>query len=205
MIYDITPSLSSSISVYPGDRPLGVTKVGTIEKDGFNLSEIRGTVHLGAHVDSPYHYFEEGKKVDQLDLNILIGRCQLIRPQVNKGECIYPNSLVNLEENIVRLLICSEPDRNYNKWDPEYHPISLELADFLLQKNIKLLGIDAPSVDSSSEGDGLIHKKLLSHEVILLESLYLKEVPAGVYELIALPLKITGAEAAPVRVILRSI
>jgi arylformamidase len=192
--------------VFPGDMPLQYNFVQHIEAgDKLNLSEFLATTHIGTHVDAPLHYLEQGKAIGELDLDIFIGTCQLVKVDTTIKTSILPGEITRYGNLPERVLFCTTSENKYDEWTDSYRIPSIELIDYLNRMGVKLIGIDTPSVDMVNASDALIHKYIFKCEMLIIENLYLNEVPEGRYELIALPLKFMELEASPVRVILRSL
>jgi arylformamidase len=205
MIYDITPPISEKLKVWPGDTP-PAREVLCDMKDGANitLSTLHATVHLGAHADGPNHYGADARSIDQQPLELYVGRCQVIGVNVPRGTRITPE-LVEGNIDAPRVLLRTDTFLDPHQWQEDFAAIAPELVDFLAGQGVKLIGIDAPSVDLFASQDLPAHKAFLKHDLAILEGLLLYEVPDGIYELIALPLKLVGFDGSPVRAILRDI
>jgi arylformamidase len=169
---------------------------------GFNLSTLHTTVHLGAHADAPNHYGTDGRTIDTVDLNYYLGECQVITVRVGQGSRIFPKHIV-VPITSERVLFHTDTFPNPNLFNEDFAAFSADLVDYLHQQGVILVGIDTPSVDPFSSPDMPAHKAFLKGTMMILEGLVLNEVPDGVYELIALPLKLVGFDASPVRAILR--
>ena len=205
MIYDITPPISTALEVWPGDTPpsrevLLDMKAG----DGLTLSTLHATVHLGAHADAPSHYGVEAPAVDSRSLDYYLGPCQLVRVQVSRGERI-PLEALRVPVRAERVLFATGTYPDPAVFNEDFAAFAPELLESLHGHGVKLVGIDTPSVDLFDSKDLPAHRTCLRHDMAILEGLVLGGVPEGVYELIALPLKLVGFDASPVRAILRSL
>ncbi len=175
MIYDITQELFSA-ETYPGDtKPEEIAVRRMAEGELYNLTDIKLCVHNGTHVDAPRHFLKDGKGIDELSLDALVGRCRVVSTA---------DELLFSQENL-RLLLRGK------------NGIDLSVAQTLCERKIRLLGIEGQSV-----GDVEVHRLLLAHEIVLLEGICLKEVPDGEYFLFSAPLKLGGCDGAPCRAIL---
>jgi arylformamidase len=205
MIYDLTPPIHEHLTVWPGDSP-PTREVLCDIKTGANitLSTLRTTVHLGAHADAPSHYGLEGPSIEQRGLDYYLGRCQVTRVSVRRGSRVKADDMTDsiLAE---RLLIATGTFPNSSEFNEDFAAISPELVDFLHDQGVITVGIDTPSVDLFDSKDLPAHGRFLAHNMAILEGLVLSDVPAGFYELIALPLPLAGFDASPVRAILRTI
>jgi arylformamidase len=174
-------------------------------KQGANLtlSTLHATVHLGAHADAPSHYGVQAPAIHERDLDFYLGRCQVIRVCVPRGSCIQPGDLETAVA-VPRVLLATGTYPDPEQFNEDFAALSPELVEHLHRHGVKLIGIDTPSVDPFSSKDLPAHRMFLRYGMAILEGLVLKDVPPGVYELIALPLKLAGFDASPVRAILRS-
>ncbi len=203
MVYDITPPITEALAVWPGDRPPSREVLLDMGRgDNLTLSTLHATVHLGAHADGPNHYGSDARSVGEQALEIYIGPCQVIHVDVNPGARIEPAHIHQpIETERVLLATGSYPDPT--KFNEDFAGLSPAFVDDLHDKGVRLVGIDTPSVDVFESKDLPAHKRFLAHDMAILEGLVLKDVPAGMYELIALPLKLMDFDASPVRAVLR--
>jgi len=194
--YDISPLISPEIAVFPGDQAFAVDRsMDFTSGDNLILSSITTTVHLGAHADGPNHYHPKGEGIDQRNLNLYMGKCQVI--EMSAGFNIAKYRIL-----APRVLFKTRTFENPNQWRDDFACLNSEIIEGLSQKGVKLVGIDTPSVDAADSKDLPIHKKIFEKDLAILEGLVLTEVPEGLYTLIALPLKLKGLDASPVRAIL---
>jgi arylformamidase len=203
MIYDITPLAGPRLPVWPGDTSLSREVLCDIARgDNITLSTLHATVHLGAHADAPSHY-GAGPAIHERSLDYYLGPCQVMHVSAPRGTRITPSMLPD-GLRAPRLLLST------GTFNPEYFPtdfaaLSVELVRHLHERGVILVGIDTPSVDLFASKDLEAHQAFLRCDMAILEGLVLGGVPAGVYELIALPLKLEGFDASPVRAVLREI
>jgi arylformamidase len=204
MIYDITPPISERLKVWPGDTPPSREVLCDLKRgDNITLSTLHATVHLGAHADAPNHYGAEAPAIDARRLDYYLGSCQVIRVAVGRGNCMTPDMLtVPVTEKRVLLATGTFPDPEH--FNEDFAALSPELVEALHGRGVILIGIDTPSVDPFSSKELPAHQAFLLHDMAILEGLVLKDVPEGVYELIALPLSLVGFDASPVRAVLRN-
>ena len=208
-IYDITLSINGDLAVWPGSEKPRMTRVQSIPNgDQCNLTDLEFGAHTGTHLDAPLHFVDGGIPVEQLDLEVLVGRAHLIEFD-NSVEVITASDLEGAEipGGTTRLLVKT---RNSAKWetDPatfneDYVAIAPDAARWIVGKGIKLVGIDHLSVAPYRE-DYLVetHVILLGAGIIAVEGLRLGAVRPGSYELVCLPLKLEGSDGAPCRAIL---
>jgi arylformamidase len=205
MIYDLTPPVSERLQVWPGDTPPRREVLCDLRRgDNLTLSTLHATVHLGAHADGPNHYGADAPAIEARSLDYYLGPCQVIRVTVGRGNVIGPRDLRE-DVRAERVLFATGTYPDPNTFNRDFAVLTPELIDFLHGRGVILVGIDTPSVDRFESQDLPVHRRVLAHDMAILEGLVLRDVPAGVYELIALPLKLVGFDASPVRAILRSL
>jgi arylformamidase len=209
-IYDITIPISESVPVYKGDPTVKVDAPKTFAAgDGVNVSHLCLGLHTATHVDAPNHFIEGTRRVDELDLDKLIGRCRVVH--LDDGvTAIGPEHLGELD-GVERILFktknsafWNEPEKGFRT---DFAYLSLQGAKALVLAGVKLVGIDYLSIEEFGSKDHAVHITLLEKEVVILEGIDLREVPAGDYELICLPMKYQGGagDGAPARTILREV
>lgn len=201
--FDITPLISEKMAVFPGDVSFRrEISMDFTKGDHLLLSAITSTLHLGAHADSPSHYHAKGVGIDQCSLEPYIGPCQVIDVSSVRGDRIQLSDIQGKEIRAPRVLFHSNTFPNPDQWNNDFCGFSPDVIEWLADQGVVLVGIDTPSVDPADS------KKLESHAAIyrrglrVLEGLVLTTVPEGIYTLVALPLKLKGADASPVRAIL---
>ena len=205
-LWDISPPVHAGSPVFPGDTLYSQRWSARIAADcPVNVSAITLSPHVGAHADAPLHYDEAGAAIGAVDLAPFLGRCRVIHA-IACGPLIriehLQHALADLPPRVLVRCYRAVPQRHFDTALPAYAPDTIEqLAD----RGVLLIGIDSASIDPADS------KTLDSHQVIrrrnlrVLENLLLDDVPAGDYELIALPLKLMSACASPVRAVLRSL
>lgn len=205
MVYDITPPITSALAVWPGDTPPTREVLLDMSRgDNLTLSTLRASVHLGAHADAPSHYGVDGATIDERPLERYLGPAQLIRLQAERGKRIAPGALPELA-GVERVLLATGTFPDPEAFNEDFAALSTELIQHLHGCGVRLIGIDTPSVDLFDSTPLPAHRKCLEHDIAILEGLALAGVPQGVYELIALPLRLVGFDASPVRAVLRSV
>lgn len=201
---DISQPLTNGMAHWPGDTPFSFSTTVTMEESGSaNVGEIAGSLHIGTHIDAPFHYDSEGKTIDALDLERYIGKARVIdlshTDQLTRA-AFEAVTWENMPERLLlRTSLLSAPERF-----PETFPVlDPDVAPFLREKGVRLLGVNTPSVDPVESGDLPVHHALYDNDINILENVVLDGVEAGDYELIALPLAIKGADGSPVRAVIR--
>lgn len=204
MLYDISPPLGASLAVWPGDSPLTREVLLDLGRgDSVTLSTLRSTVHLGAHADAPSHYGKDASDIGSRPLELYLGACEVMRVEVIRGARITP-AMLPRAVTAPRLLLATGTFPDPTRFNEDFAALSAELVDRLHLAGVRLVGIDTPSMDLFASKDLPAHQRLLAHDMAILEGLVLDGVPEGSYELIALPLRLEGFDASPVRAVLRS-
>jgi arylformamidase len=205
MIYDISPPVSARLAVWPGDTPPRREVLSDMHRgDNLTLSTLHATVHLGAHADAPSHYGTDAPSIETRDLSIYLGPCQVIRVPVPRGKRITPELLPQIVR-APRVLLATGTFPDSEHFNDDFAALDPTLIEKLSRQGVRLIGIDTPSVDLFHCKDLPAHLMFLKYDLAILEGLVLRDVPEGLYELIALPLRLVGFEASPIRAILRSL
>ena len=209
MIYDISLTLSPDLVSWPGEDAFQLSKMYSIENgDNCNVTELRMSAHQGTHIDSPYHFLNNGSKSESLLIENLIGLCVVIdileRNIINKIHVEgydfskYKRVIFKTKNSILW-------ESNIKKFEKNFVSLSLEAAKYLHDKGVVLVGIDYLSIEGFSSVTHDVHKLLLGNNIIILEGLNLFNVHAGYYELVCLPIKLAGSDGSPARAILREL
>jgi len=204
-IIDITHPLSDRTASWPGDTLVHFHLAWKMS-DGasVNVGSLTTSVHSGTHTDAPFHFLKDGTTVDQLDLNAYIGPARVI--DVQGISAIGPEQFRGLDlARTPRVLLKTGGWPDVCKFPERIAVMTPGTPTFLRSQGVVLVGLDVPSVDELDSKDLPIHHELGRCGISILENLNLRDVPAGEYELIALPLRIEGGDGAPVRAILRTI
>jgi len=204
--YDITLTITPQMIVWPGDSPVIIEHTSSIASgDHSNVSQITMSCHAGTHVDAPHHFLDNGKTVEGLSLDLLIGRAYVLHlPDVN---LITASVLMqaDIPPRTRRLLFKTRNSEYWLKGNGEFHTdfvgLSVDAAELLVDRNVKLVGIDYLSIAPYKLGTQ-VHTILLNAGVVVIEGLDLSQVSQGRYTLHCLPLKLGGADGAPTRAIL---
>lgn len=203
MIYDISPPIGERLQVWPGDvPPRRRVSLDLKRGDHLTLSSLRATVHLGAHADAPSHYGADARGIDEQPLDVYLGRCQLMRVPAARGARLTVDRLPG-PVWAERLLLATGTFPDPEQFNEDFASLTPELVEWLHRQGVRLVGIDTPSVDPFDSKDLPAHREFLRRDMAILEGLVLKDVPEGLYELIALPLRLVGFDASPVRAVLR--
>jgi arylformamidase len=205
-IWDISPELAPGIPVWPGDTPFTQQRTWILGEDGspVNVSRFTLSTHTGAHTDAPLHYDPQGKAIGAVALDAYIGRCRVIQA-IGASQVSLAHIEGQLNGLTPRVLFRTYHRAPQQDWDSHFASIDHRVVETLAQHGVRLVGIDTPSLDPQDSKDMLAHHAIRKHGMAILEGIVLDAVAPGDYELIALPLKLTGLDASPVRAILRSL
>lgn len=202
---DISQILNNNIPVWPGDTPFHYKVSWGMEESGsVNVGQVTMSTHTGTHIDAPYHFDNAGKRVIDLDFNLYIGPAKIIHLQQPASIGIKDLQDIPLQ-GVKRLLIKTDAWKDKTVFPDSIPHIEPELAAFLAEQGVQLLGLDLPSVDPLDSKDLNAHHELNRHGIHILEGLVLDEVEPGEYELAALPLPFAEADGSPVRAVIRKI
>ena len=205
MLYDISPPITPSLAVWPGDTPpTREVLLDLTRGDSVTLSTLHGTVHLGSHADAPNHYGTGASDIASRPLERYLGPCDVMRVEVPRGGLVTPDLLPRMP-TAPRLLLATDTYPDPTRFNEDFAALAPELVDRLHEAGVRLIGVDTPSVDPFSSKVLAAHRRCLAHDMAILEGLVLAAVPEGTYELIALPLALEGFDASPVRAVLRSL
>ena len=203
-LIDISPLVDASIAVWPGDTPYGRTiNLDMAAGANLTLSDVRMTLHVGAHADAPSHYTASGQDIAARDLHYYVGPCNVVRIDNARGRRIVPDDLDARSVTTPRVLLRTGTFPDPRTWNEDFASLSPELVDWLHDRGVITVGIDTPSVDPFESKALEAHQALARHDMANLEGLVLDGVDDGEYELIALPLRLAGADGSPVRAVLR--
>ena len=202
---DISSPLEPGMPSFPGDPAFAADRVRSIERgDPYNLSSLRLGTHAGTHVDPPLHFVPGGVGVDGLDLDVLQGPCRVVE---------LPTSVRTVSAAALRPAVPVGPrlllkTSNSARWRteaaffPDFAALETSAADWLVDQQVRLVGIDSLSIESDPSGRFPVHHRLLGAGVVIVEGLRLDGVTAGTYDLRVLPLRISGGDGGPARAVL---
>lgn len=205
-LYDITRRVSPTLAVWPGDTPYSANHLVRIA-DGasVNLTTLTLSAHTGTHADAYYHYQADGVWASHMPLHAYLGPARVISVNTLDGplglEDFDLARLNGVERLLIKSHVSSLPD---DQWPVQFPYPSPALIEYLAARGCVLIGLDSPSFDDLNSKDLPGHHALFRAKMVNLETLYLRDVPDGDYELIALPLRLEGACGSPVRAVLRA-
>jgi arylformamidase len=204
--YDITLTITPNMIVWPGDPKVSIQRTSNMDSgDNANVSQISMSCHTGTHVDAPHHFLNNGKTVEDLSLELLVGRAYVLYlPEVNQ----ITASVLRYAEIPPRTRRLLFKTKNSELWKNGQHEfktdfvaLSVDAAEWLVDRNVRLVGIDYLSIAPYNLGTP-VHTILLDAGVVVIEGLDLSNVTPGRYTLHCLPLKLGGADGAPTRCVL---
>jgi len=205
-LLDVSVLLAPGMPVYPGNPEFEFTPVHRIA-DGHNSNHSKIVIgtHCGTHVDAPLHFFDGKPGVDQMPLDLLIGRARVIDLPHRGGITEKHLADAGLREDL-RVLLRTPNSALWNSHDgfhTDYTYITEDAAKFLVAQGVKLVGVDYLSVEQFKKAGAPAHHVLLGNGVIIIEGLNLSDAEPGPYEMYCLPLKLANGDGAPARVVLK--
>jgi len=204
-IHDLSLPISPSMVVWPGDPPVRVEpRLRIARGDAVNVSELCFGSHTGTHVDPPYHFDDTGMTVDELSLDVLIGRAWVCSFE-SKPEIGVSDLRDSVPDGTSRLLLKTANSdlwrRGVEEFTLDFSAITVEAARWIVKQGIKLLGVDYLSVERPGSLEHPVHHALLGAGVIVVEGLNLSLLETGWYNLYCLPLRVFGGDGAPARAV----
>jgi arylformamidase len=206
--HDVSVLICEDLPVWPGDPGISMTLASSLDQgNDANVTRLEMGVHTGTHIDAPFHFEANGKSIDQLPIDTLIGSCRVFElPEIKGGIGVKDIEKLNIKGE-TRILFKTRNSiwwkTDERKFQKDFVYITEEGAKFLVSHGVKLVGIDYLSVEKFGSADYATHHLFLRNQVVIIEGLNLSDIGSGEYELIALPLRIKGADGSPARVILR--
>lgn len=210
-VYDITLPIETGFPIWPGDPDVDLRRDAKIEHDGFNTSTISFGTHTGTHVDTPWHYLQDGRCLENIPVERWSGECHVARiPDDIDRVTSSDLQRADIPVGTTHLLLKT---RNSRIWDrPRPWPferafvgIDAGAAQWIVDHRIQLVGTDYLGIAPFDEPDHATHLTLLRNDVLILEGLDLRAVDAGTYQLVCLPMRLVCGDGAPARAILVSI
>lgn len=201
---DISQTLTPGMSVWPGDPPFEVSRVMSMDTgDACNVGALSMSLHTGTHAEAPRHFEARGAALSDFELDVFVGPACVL-------DC---SGALRIDRNCLAVLDSPHPDRLLFKtgtgvgdgWRTDFGVFTPGLAEELVRRGAKLVGVDTPSVDEADSPAHPVHRILAAAGIVVLENLRLSHVKPGRYELVALPLKLKDVEASPVRAVLRRV
>lgn len=205
-IWDISQPLHAGVPVWPGEPAFALHSHAVIG-DGcpVNVGGMFTPLHAGTHGDAPLHYTDEGASSADCDLDPYIGPCMLLDVRHASGQVEIDDIDWSALEGAERVLLRTYEHFPHQRWDSDFTAVSSDVIARLGAMGVRLIGTDAASLDPEQSKTLDAHRAVKAADMRILEGLVLDEVRPGRYELVALPLRIVGADASPVRAILREV
>lgn len=195
-IIDISRPMKEGMLVYPGDV---VPSFRQADHGRYLISDLHLSSHTGTHIDAPAHYLKSGDTIDTIPPGSLMGVCRVIDVS-RAGDLITAAHLRGKIGGVTRILLKTRFSGK-DTFSEDYPSLALDAAHLLTDAGVECIGIDSPSIESFA-CDGSVHRQLLGNGCLVIELLDLSEVPAGDYEMVALPLRLAGLDGSPARVVL---
>jgi arylformamidase len=203
-IIDATVPLSAAVPTFPGDPRFQMEFSHRIDRgEPYNVARLTLGAHSGTHVDAPYHFLADGATVERLPLDVLVGRALVA--EVGSPSRIDVSDLARIAlDGEQRLLLKTRMSGQLRR--PEFQEdfvyLTPEGAAHLVERGVRLVGIDYLSVEQFGSTDFAAHHALLRAGVVIVEGLDLTDAAAGHYQMACLPLRLVGADGSPARVVL---
>lgn len=210
MALDLTLTISSSLPMFPGSPKPQFILWSTLNKDGYNLELLFLSSHSGTHMDAPYHFVKNGKKINQIPVSRFSNDAILIKLQKKANQPITKNDIISFEKkhgtipkNATIVFATGWQKHLQSKTYFEKNPgLSVSAAKYLALKKINLVGIDSPSIDLGVDSKFSVHHILSKNNILIVENLTnLHKIPKNRFKLVVLPLKLKDATGSPVRAI----
>jgi arylformamidase len=202
---DVSMPLADGMPVFPGDTPFESSPTHGLERgDPYRLSRLVLGSHAGTHIDPPSHFLPGGTTVDQIDLDVLQGTCEVLDVPA-PARAVGPADVARIPSGTTRVLFRTSNSARWAReraFFPDYVAVAPEAAAPLLARGIRLVGIDSLSLESDPTGRFPVHHTLLSGGALILEGLLLADAAPGTYELECLPLRLRGGDGGPARAVL---
>jgi arylformamidase len=207
-IYDVSVPVRDGGLVYPGNPEIHISLQQSIALGaGANVSDVAFGSHTGTHVDAERHFFDNGRTIDQIPLETLMGRAVVLEYGPETGSVTRADLEAHDLTGDERILLKTR-NSGYLTQDPSFHRdftyLAPDGAEYLVELGVKLVGIDYLSIEQFHSGHHRTHLTLLSAHVVIVEGLNLIDVPAGRYDFYCLPIRLAGCDAAPARAVLVS-
>lgn len=208
-LIDISLALHEGLPSWPGSCGFRLVRTSVLDGEGHsNNSRIEMDVHVGTHIDAPWHFIPGGRTVEELELGKLMGSAYVASfpgiPEINREML----EAAHIPDDIPRLLLKTDNSKQWteqqNEFKTDFVALTPDAAAWLVENDFVLVGIDYLSIQKFGD-PALTHEILLEAEIIIVEGLNLAHVDEGTYELYCLPLKLAGSDGAPARALLRKL
>jgi arylformamidase len=204
-LWDVSQPLRPGLPVWPGDTVFQAEPKWRIgDGSPVNVAAVTCSTHSGTHADAPLHYAAGAPGSGETNLDVYVGPCRVVDAR-GQGACISRNFVAGLTTPPPRVLFRTYERFPHEAWRSDFTAIAADAVALLAERGVRLIGLDSPSLDPEDSKTMDAHHAVLAADMRILEGLVLDDVPPGDYELIALPLKLMGLDASPVRAILREL
>jgi len=209
MIYDVTVPITNTMPVWPSDPPVQLTPKSHMSRDNTHtvrLTHIEMGSHTGTHIDAPWHFVPNGRRLNEIPIETLVGPATVFA--INQRSSIARADVEQLSlDGVERVLFKTDNSQHWSdgKFYENFVYLEPEAAQVLVDRGVKLVGIDYLSIDKFKSEKHPSHFVLLERNVVIVEGLNLSRVTPGPYRMTALPLNLQDADGAPTRVILENI
>ena len=207
-VIDLTLTVSEKIPTFPGSPKPHFIEWETIPKDGYNLELLFLSTHTGTHIDAPFHFVKNGKKIHEINPERLVNEAVLIRVGKNSNRSISKTDIQRFEqkngriENGSTVIFHTGWQKNLNKefYFTKNPGLSVSAAKYLVSKKINMVGIDSPSIDLGTDSKFSVHHILAKNNILIVENLAnLNKIKSNNFHLITSPLKLKNATGSPIR------
>ncbi|GMA16817.1 kynurenine formamidase [Deinococcus metallilatus] len=200
---DISRQLTPGHPNWPGDAPFRVEPgLRIAQGDSVNTGELCTSTHTGTHVDAPWHYSDRGARLEEVGLDVYLGRCRVVTVRA-EGGLVPASALAGLPDSLPpRLLLHTGQPAHWTEFPQEFAALDPALIREAARRGVRLIGTDSPSVDPLTSKTLDAHRACLETGVLILEGLNLSGVPDGEYDLVCLPLPLAEVDGAPARAVL---
>jgi kynurenine formamidase len=199
-VVDLSVPLDDRTPVYPGDPPVRLTAAATIARDGYNLLAVHMGSQSGTHCDAPYHFLEGGARVDALDLRLFAGPGVLV--DVRGRPDRYPIGVADVEPYLDRVGPGTIVVLHTGRSDPDHPYLGADACRALLDRGVRTIGLDTPNIDETPSATYPCHHMIAAAGGVIVENLTnlaAVDFPDPFFSV--LPLRLTGADGAPVRAV----
>ena len=207
LLHDITRPLHATTAPWPGDTAFVHRLTARMDEGAVvNVGALSMGTHNGTHADAPFHYQPDGAPIDALDPALFIGPALVVDVSAagwSITQAAFGDAARHLSGGVTRLLLKTGAWPDSTHFPARIPTLAPGVPAWLGESGVRLLGLDVPSVDDIDSKTLPVHHALAAADIYIIESLDLSAVAPGVYELIALPLRIVGGDASPVRAVLR--
>ncbi len=203
-LIDISRPISTGMPVWPGDSKVEFSfSASKARGSDANVGRLVMGVHAGTHADAAYHYNETGLKIDEMPLDLFVGPARVV--DIRSHSLITPALLANVDfTGTPRVLFRSDTWTDMSKFPTEWPMLDQSTPAWLVERGVRLIGLDVPSVDTLTSSGMPMHHVIDRAGLFILENLDLRNAAPGVYQLIALPLRIKGGDGSPIRAVLQT-